>query len=124
MTYLKRSRYTQIGLKVSVGLGTGNLTFLTFLVAKIKVAYCFFANIGKKFMNRLGGSPCPSVGDYLTGCTTCTNTQGTPTGCTACTKRQKVVLVQQEPDLGCSQGELRSAIGPWLNWRGFDSSRT
>ena len=59
-------------------------------------------------MNRPGGSPCPSVGDYLTGCTTCTNAQGIPTGCTACTKRQKVALVQQEPDLGSSQGELRS----------------
>ena len=36
-----------------------------------------------------GGSPSPSVGDYLTGCTTCTNAQRTPTGCTAFTKRQK-----------------------------------
>ena len=43
-------------------------------------AYCFFANLGKKFRIGLGGFPCPSVGGYLTGCTACTNAQGTPTG--------------------------------------------
>ena len=32
-----------------------------------------FANLGKKFRIGLGGSPCPSVGDYLTGCTAGTN---------------------------------------------------
>ena len=32
-----------------------------------------FANLGKKFRISPGGSPCPSVGDYLTGCTACTN---------------------------------------------------
>ena len=32
-----------------------------------------FANLGKKFRIGPGGSPCPSVGDYLTECTACTN---------------------------------------------------
>ena len=63
-----------------------------FLLAKIKVyvlhiwtqpawgvmgpyawAYCFFANLGKKFRIRPKGSPCPSVGSYITGCTACMN---------------------------------------------------
>ena len=32
-----------------------------------------FVNLGKKFRIGPGGSPCPSVGDYLKGCTACTN---------------------------------------------------
>ena len=48
------------------------------------------ANIGKKFMNRPGEIPLSLKGDYLTGCTACTNAKKEREYC-------------RKPDLGCSQ---------------------
>ena len=58
-------------------------------------AYCLFANIGKQFMNRPREIPLSLCGRYLTGCTACTSTKKEREYC-------------RKPDLGCSQGELRS----------------
>ena len=52
-------------------------------------AWLLFAYSGKSTAVGQGGSPCPSVGGALTGCTACTNARGTLTGCTVCMKRQR-----------------------------------
>ena len=78
-------------------------------------AHCFFSNLGKKFSVSRGGSPCPSEGGALTGCTACTNAKGTLTGCTACMGHQRS---------GSTAGTRPGTLPRWVKVRFCDVTTT